>query len=88
MRLQGVISAVLVTAFVYLSTVLLLGATVREEVLRDKFGESIGDQVVIFTSISCYSFCCLFGCASVVCLMLTNLQRGCMRIHAQACSEL
>lgn len=43
----GTIAAVGTTSFIYLSTLLLFAATVEGQVLRDKFGESIGGGLVV-----------------------------------------
>uniref|UniRef100_T2M3T2 Solute carrier family 12 member 6 n=1 Tax=Hydra vulgaris TaxID=6087 RepID=T2M3T2_HYDVU len=44
---KGTIAAVLTTSSIYLSSVLLLAATIKGDVLRDKFGESIGGSFVV-----------------------------------------
>nr|CDS29060.2 solute carrier family 12 [Hymenolepis microstoma] len=43
----GTISAVLVTSFVYMSTTLLFSAVADGRVLRDKFGESMGGEMLV-----------------------------------------
>lgn len=43
---KGTILAQLTCSFVYLLLVLLYGATIQGEVLRDKFGESLGGELV------------------------------------------
>ncbi|KAJ1523941.1 hypothetical protein ONE63_010490 [Megalurothrips usitatus] len=43
----GTIAAILTTSTVYLSAVLLFGATVDNLLLRDKFGQSIGGKLVV-----------------------------------------
>mmetsp|Transcript_26904 Transcript_26904/g.70690 ORF Transcript_26904/g.70690 Transcript_26904/m.70690 type:complete len:995 (-) Transcript_26904:191-3175(-) len=44
---KGTIAAILTTSTVYFLAVILLGATTEGEVLRDKFGESIGGRLVL-----------------------------------------
>ncbi|XP_077982777.1 solute carrier family 12 member 4-like isoform X2 [Glandiceps talaboti] len=44
---MGTIAAILTTSILYLSSVLFFGATVEGEVLRDKFGESVGGSLVV-----------------------------------------
>ncbi|KAK7115113.1 hypothetical protein V1264_001047 [Littorina saxatilis] len=44
---QGTLYAVLVTSIVYLSTVVMFSACVEGQVLRDKFGTSIHDQLIM-----------------------------------------
>ncbi|EDO35443.1 predicted protein [Nematostella vectensis] len=44
---KGTIAAIATTSFVYLTSVLLFGATIQGELLRDKFGRSIGGVLVV-----------------------------------------
>ncbi|XP_076807872.1 solute carrier family 12 member 4-like isoform X3 [Clavelina lepadiformis] len=44
---KGTIGAVLTTAFIYLSTVIFIGMSVDGALLRDKFGDSIGNELVV-----------------------------------------
>lgn len=43
----GTIGAVLTTAFIYISTVVFFGACVEGSLLRDKFGDSIGGELIV-----------------------------------------
>ncbi|XP_022110096.1 solute carrier family 12 member 4-like isoform X1 [Acanthaster planci] len=43
---RGTIGAILTTSIIYLTSVLFFAGTVRGEVLRDKFGESVGGVLV------------------------------------------
>ncbi|XP_057292168.1 solute carrier family 12 member 4-like [Hydractinia symbiolongicarpus] len=44
---RGTIAAILTTSTLYLLSVLFLGATVNSDVLRDKFGDSIGGAMIV-----------------------------------------
>ncbi|KAK3746404.1 hypothetical protein QZH41_018221 [Actinostola sp. cb2023] len=44
---KGTIAAIATTSFVYLTSVLLFGATIEGSLLRDKFGRSIGSVMVV-----------------------------------------
>eukprot|EP00050_Salpingoeca_kvevrii_P022245 m.123428 g.123428 ORF g.123428 m.123428 type:complete len:1034 (-) comp9648_c0_seq5:1260-4361(-) len=44
---KGTIAAILTTSFIYLTSVLFIGSVVRGELLRDKFGDSIGGKLVV-----------------------------------------
>lgn len=46
---KGTIGAVLTTSFIYLSMVVFFGACVDGPLLRDKFGGSIGDELIVST---------------------------------------
>ncbi len=43
---RGTIAAIITTSIIYLTSVLFLAGTVRGEVLRDKYGESVGGVLV------------------------------------------
>ena len=44
---KGTIAAILTTSLVYLTCVLLMGATIEGPLLRDKFGASLGGSLVL-----------------------------------------
>uniref|UniRef100_H2Z9M9 Solute carrier family 12 member 6 n=1 Tax=Ciona savignyi TaxID=51511 RepID=H2Z9M9_CIOSA len=44
---KGTIGAVLTTAFIYLSSVVFFGTVVDGALLRDKFGDSIGNELIV-----------------------------------------
>nr|XP_009861591.1 potassium-chloride cotransporter isoform X1 [Ciona intestinalis] len=44
---KGTIGAVLTTAFIYLSSVVFFGMVVDGALLRDKFGDSIGNELIV-----------------------------------------
>uniref|UniRef100_A0A915JFL8 Uncharacterized protein n=1 Tax=Romanomermis culicivorax TaxID=13658 RepID=A0A915JFL8_ROMCU len=58
----GVVAAQLSTSFVYLSFVLIYGGCVVGEVLRDKYGRSIGDSMIVAKLAWPHEWVLLVGC--------------------------
>ena len=78
---KGTISAILVTTFCYLSTVILFGISVDGAVLRDKFGQSLSrnNQMLTAKVVWPHELVMLVGC------LLSTLGAGNLTLLDKSC---